>query len=142
MQRQTRQKQAIYEVIENAKRPLLANEVLGLASKSVPSLSIATVYRNLKHLLGDKRIEVVELPGQNPRYELAGMAHHHYFQCRTCDRVFEIERCPGHLQDLAPLGFQVEGHEIVLYGQCQDCCSPSSEEQTKLEPEASFNANL
>lgn len=121
MERKTRQHQAIYDVIVAAHRPLLAQEVLALASAAVPRLSLATVYRNLKTLQDEGDIKTVVLPGQNPRYELTSRSHHHHFQCRQCERVFDLETCPGNLDRLAPSGFMVEDHEIILYGRCDDC---------------------
>lgn len=121
MERKTRQHQAIFDVIVAAHRPLLAQEILVLASLAVPRLSLATVYRNLKTLQDEGDIKPVLLPGQNPRYELASHAHHHHFQCRQCERVFALEACPGNLHRLAPSGFTVEDHEIILYGRCDDC---------------------
>ena len=128
MERKTRQYQAILDVMVAVRRPLLAQEILALASESVPRLSLATVYRNIKTLQDDGGIKAVVLPGQNPRYELAGRSHHHHFQCRQCERVFEIKACPGNLDRLAPSGFMVEDHEIVLYGRCGDCAG----EQVRL----------
>lgn len=104
-----------------ADRPLLAQEILTLATGVVPQLSIATVYRNIKALQEEGTIKAVVLPGQNPRYELASRAHHHHFQCRECERVFDLETCPGNLESLAPSGFMVEDHEIILYGRCGEC---------------------
>ncbi|WP_293813751.1 transcriptional repressor [uncultured Aquitalea sp.] len=121
MERRTRQHQAIFDVMTTAERPLLAQEILALASEAVPQLSIATVYRNLKALQDEGTIKPVVLPGQNPRYELASYGHHHHFQCRRCGRVFDFKACPGNLEHLAPTGFTVEEHEIILYGQCRDC---------------------
>jgi Fur family ferric uptake transcriptional regulator len=121
MERNTRQHQAIFDVIVAAHRPLLAQEVLALASVVVPRLSLATVYRNLKTLQNEGAIKTVLLPGQNPRYEMANRSHHHHFQCRQCERVFDLEACPGNLEGLAPSGFMVEDHEIILYGRCDDC---------------------
>lgn len=121
MERKTRQHQAIYDVIVGAHRPLLAHEVLALATEVVPRLSLATVYRNIKTLQDEGSIKAVVLPGQNPRYELASRSHHHHFQCRQCERVFDLEACPGNLDNLAPSGFMVEEHEIILYGRCSEC---------------------
>jgi len=59
MERITRQHQAILDVIVNARRPLLAQEVLSLASKAVPRLSLATVYRNIKGLQDAGEIRAV-----------------------------------------------------------------------------------
>jgi hypothetical protein len=61
------------------------------------------------------------LPGEVARYELAGGGHHHHFQCLSCQRVFEVEACPGNLASLAPPGFTVEDHDLTLYGRCNEC---------------------
>ena len=97
-------------------------EVHQLAQRAVPSLGIATVYRNLRALAEGGWLHEVELPGGGPaRYEVAGKQHHHHFHCRGCDRVFEVDDCPGDLRALAPAGFRPESHEIILYGLCAGC---------------------
>lgn len=121
MKRSTRQRTAIRDAIAEAGRPLLPQEVLDVAQGEVPGLGIATVYRNLKSLALDGELHSVELPGESPRYELAGRGHHHHFQCNTCQRVFDVLACPGDLGRLAPKGFTVEDHDLTLYGRCGDC---------------------
>lgn len=121
MERHTRQRAAIREAIVAAARPLLPQEVLQAAQRQVPGLGIATVYRNLKGLVEEGELRVVHLPGENPRFEATGHAHHHHFQCRQCQRVFDVHACPGDLSRLAPQGFTVEDHDLTLYGRCQDC---------------------
>lgn len=128
MERKTRQHEAIYAALSKAGRPLLAQEIFALSTEAVPQLSLATVYRNIKALQEEGLIKAVLLPGQNPRYELVSLdhaehAHHHYFQCRECERVFDLETCPGNLDKLAPNGFLVEDHEIILYGRCEPCAT-------------------
>ena len=86
-------------------------------------MGIATVYRNLKLLVEEGSVQVVELPGDSPRYESKHLGHHHQFQCRACERVFDVHGCPGDLARLAPAGFRVEAHELTLYGQCADCAT-------------------
>jgi Fur family ferric uptake transcriptional regulator len=121
IERSTRQRSAIRSAVDAAGRPLLAQEVLELAQQEVPGLGLATVYRNLKSLTEAAELRVVQLPGENPRYERMGHSHHHHFQCRSCGKVFDVHACPGDLSKLAPPGFSVEDHEITLYGQCADC---------------------
>lgn len=121
MERNTRQRTAIREAIALAGRPLLPQEVLDAAQAAAPGLSIATVYRNLRALQDEGEVQPVMLPGENPRYEIAGHAHHHHFQCRSCQRVFEVEACPGDMSHLAPAGFSVEDHDLTLYGRCNEC---------------------
>lgn len=95
--------------------------MLPAAQSYVPGLGIATVYRNVKALVQDGWLESVALPGEPPRYEVAGKQHHHHFRCRTCDRVFEIDGCFTNLVQLTPSGFRLEGHAVVLYGLCTAC---------------------
>lgn len=121
MERNTRQRAAIRAALESAGRPLLPQEVLEAAQTEVPALGLATVYRTLKDLVEEDALRVVHLPGENPRYEVAGHHHHHHFQCTRCQRVFDIAACPGDLAPLAPRGFTVEDHEITLYGRCDEC---------------------
>lgn len=124
MERKTRQRSAIRDVIARADRPLLPQEVLDAAQKEVPSLGIATVYRHLKALVDEGALLAVNLPGENPRFEPVGHQHHHHFQCRQCQRVFDVHACPGDLGSLAPQGFTVEDHDLTLYGRCKDCAPP------------------
>ena len=121
MERVTRQRDAIKSVIQAAKRPLSPAEVLEGARAAVPALGMATVYRNLKLLVADGTVEVINLPGESPRYEMSESAHHHHFQCTSCRRVYDVPGCPGNLRGLAPRGFTVEHHDVTLYGRCSDC---------------------
>lgn len=117
----TQQRQAIRAALQEADRPLSPNEVLEAAQTEAPTLGIATVYRNLRTLTEDGWLQPVGLPGGPDRYEIAGKDHHHHFHCRSCDRLFEVESCPGNLQRICPPGFALDDHEIILYGHCSDC---------------------
>ena len=126
MERNTRQRAAILDAISRAGRPLLPRELLQSAQGALPGLGIATVYRNLKALLAEGQIRVVDLPAENARFEMAGGRHHHHFQCTRCQRVFDVEACPGDLSSLAPPGLAVEDHDLTLYGRCAECAAASA----------------
>ncbi|MFN0101021.1 MAG: Fur family transcriptional regulator [Bryobacteraceae bacterium] len=119
--RDTRQRRAIRTAFRSTDRPLDPNEVLDLAAGEHSGLGIATVYRNIKTLMEEGWLTAVELPGEVTHYELAGKEHHHHFHCRTCGKVFEMNACLPNVQKLAPQGFQVSGHDLLLYGACRDC---------------------
>ena len=111
--------------MQAAGRPLLPSEILLEAQREVPALGIATVYRNIRQLMEAEEVQLVALPGEPPRYELAGHMHHHHFRCHGCSRVFDVHACPGDMQKLVPRGFTVDGHELTLYGSCGDCKRPA-----------------
>lgn len=118
--RRTQQRDSIRRALEDAGRPLSPAEILEFARAGTPSLGIATVYRTIKGLVEQGWAVSVDLPGEPPRFELAGKHHHHHFICRRCDRTFELDGCTGVLPRL-PRGFAVESHEIFLYGSCAEC---------------------
>lgn len=119
--RKTRQRDAIRQAFESAGRPLAPEQVLAAAKAVVAGLGVATVYRNIRTLLEEGWLVPVALPGEATRYELSGKAHHHHFHCRGCGEIFELEGCAVALREMAPRGFEVTGHEVVLYGFCQHC---------------------
>jgi Fur family ferric uptake transcriptional regulator len=119
--RNTRQRRAIRDAFVTADRPLNPNEVLELATSGHEGIGIATVYRNIKALVEEGWLTTVELPGESARYELAGKAHHHHFHCKHCGKVYELTGCLTGFKAMAPPGFEVTGHEVLLYGSCNTC---------------------
>jgi Fur family ferric uptake transcriptional regulator len=119
--RNTRQRNAIRQAFDESTRPLSPQEVLDWGRRRVANMSLATVYRTLAVLLEEKQITRVELPGQPPLYELAGLKHHHHFHCDVCGRTFDIEGCPGDLSRMVPPGFELKRHDLTLFGRCAAC---------------------
>jgi len=119
--RQTQQRPAVRDVLEQADRPLSPQEILGLAQEVQPGMGIATVYRAVKAGVAESWLTLVDLPNGPTRYEPAGKKHHHHFECTACRAVFDVDGCPGGLDKLLPEGYHLTGHEIILYGLCSNC---------------------
>jgi len=122
-ERATQQRSAIRLAFGGAGRPLSAAELHELARSECPNLGMSTVYRELKRLQECGEIAPVEVSGGPMRYELAEAAakHHHHFRCDSCDRVFDLDGCPGGLTQLLPSGFELREHELTLVGTCAEC---------------------
>jgi len=122
-QRQTVQRAAIMTVIEEAQGPLTVGEIHARATRRLPKLGVATVYRTVKLLLEASEIHAVVLPDGQARYESAGLDHHHHFRCRICQLIFDLPGCMMPIPDgtALPNGFVVERHEITLFGRCPNC---------------------
>jgi Fur family transcriptional regulator, ferric uptake regulator len=123
----TKQKLVLGEVFERAKRPLTATEICQEARGKIPSLGIATVYRAIKQFVTDGQIRTVEIPGVPPHYESAARHHHHFFLCQQCRHLFDLLGCVRGVRALAPSGFHVQQHEIVLYGECASCAAKAGQ---------------
>ncbi len=121
MKRKTNQRSAIQEVFKQDDRPLGIDEILKAGRRKVESLNQATVYRNLKLLVQDGWLKKINTPELGVLYEISGKKHHHHFQCRSCDRLFELSGCALNKRDLAPPGFVTERHEVFLFGLCSAC---------------------
>jgi len=121
--RRTKQRDAILKEILSAEGPLSVNEIHGRASGTLPGLGIATVYRTIKALREEGEVSVVELPGEEPRYEPAGRGHHHHFRCLSCEQTFDLEVCPVGIPSgtMLPGGYRVDDHNLTLYGRCSEC---------------------
>ena len=119
--RNTRQKAAIREAFLQADRPLSPEEAVSLAKDAVEEVSLATVYRNIRTLVEEKWLIPVEVPGQSPRYEVAGKGHHHHFQCSRCGKLFDLAGCEASVKLKLPPGFLATGHEFFVYGKCAAC---------------------
>lgn len=123
--RNTRQRNAILKSIRGADGPLSVGEIHGRSSIEIPGLGIATVYRAVKALREEGEILLVELPGEEPRYEPVGRGHHHHFRCFSCEQTFDLAGCPVGIPrgTTLPGGYTVEDHSLTLYGRCADCLS-------------------
>lgn len=121
--RRTRQRNTILKEILSAEGPLSVAEIHERAGREVLGLGIATVYRTIKSLLDGEEVVVVELPGEEPRYEPSGRGHHHHFRCRVCELTFDLEVCPVGIPrgTTLPGGYTVEDHSLTLYGRCAAC---------------------
>lgn len=121
--RNTKQRNAILRNIREAEGPLSVAEIHERAGREISGLGIATVYRAIKALREDGEVVVVELPGEEPRYEPAGRGHHHHFRCLSCEQTFDLEICPVGIPrgTTLPGGYTVEDHSLTLYGRCASC---------------------
>jgi len=119
----SRQREAILEIIKSTAKHLTAKEVFQDVRKTIPKISLGTVYRNINLLkeLG----EIREIVYGNKESRLDGMTEeHHHFHCYSCGDLFniyasiskEIEETINKEQ-----GLIVTDHKIEFYGYCNQC---------------------
>ena len=118
---QTRQREAILQVLDEAGRPVTRDEILKLGRKKIERLGPATVDRTIRELSKTFHIVGVEFPGQPRRYELPAKGEHPHFICRECNKVFDLPVKMQLPKVDAPKGFLVTGGEVIYSGICPDC---------------------
>jgi Fur family ferric uptake transcriptional regulator len=122
-QRNTSQRDTIAQVIRAARGPLTIAQIHERAKRRSRGLGVATVYRTVKLLLTTQQIHVLRMPDGEKRYESAHLDHHHHFRCRKCEQVYDLPGCPLAIADgtKLPAGFEVDAHEVTLFGTCPSC---------------------
>ena len=88
--------------------------------KTMPKISLATVYRNLKELVGLGLVSTVETEDKTLRYDGTTSPHIH-FVCKRCGKIIDIFKPSGLSSAAAFAGMSIETEKIVLYGKCREC---------------------
>lgn len=120
----TKQREAILQVLANAQAPLSAEEVCGQVSEQYPRLALSTVYRNLERFADAGILERCLFHDGITRYNLAHGRHGHYLVCTHCNAKLRIGDCP--LEKVAQkleqdTGYEICGHDLTIYGVCPQC---------------------
>jgi Fur family ferric uptake transcriptional regulator len=116
MQRLSCQRTIVLETLTAAHQPLLLQEAIEPIQATLLRLGIAPVYRQLKQSVKEGTLHVVRLLGKNARCAAARHAQYRHFQCTACQRVFDVQVCPGDLARLISKGFTINDHDLTLYG--------------------------
>ena len=116
--RNTRQKDLIYEVVVSSSCHLTADEVYNECIKSIPNISLGTVYRNLNSLVDSRKIRRIKMPNKIDRYDKT-LIHSHII-CNKCGRIDDIFY---EYNILLPelLDYDVIDYDLCFNGICNDC---------------------
>ena len=123
IQRNTIQCSLVLETVNRLHCHATADEVYEAIVKEHPTVSRATVYRNLNRLSETGNIRKIEIPGGPDRFDHQRHEHYHV-KCAKCGRVFDVDM--DYNSDLEEKikdahGFQFTGHNIIFTGICPEC---------------------
>lgn len=114
-------REEIYRYLAGTKSHPMAEEIYSALKPSNPSLSLATVYRNLSKFVAEgKAIEIVG--GNHAVHFDACVTPHYHFSCERCHRIYDTDLPPLELdfKQLESVG-TIRRHELVFYGICHQC---------------------
>ena len=123
MRRETKQREAILNVLQSAGSHPTADWVYDEVRKVIPNISKGTIYRNLKILREDGEISELNLSGTVSRYEGRQEKHYH-FRCEKCGRVFDLDEPVNNELDARVAkrtGCKVSYHQLEFRGLCNGC---------------------
>ena len=117
MERTSRQRSLILEIVRNSRNHPTAEAVYAEARKLMPNISLGTVYRNLRQLTTAGSIRAVSFGSEPDRFD--GMLDaHEQFVCLTCGTVYDIQPTLGHPH--LP-GKTVTNYRLDYFGSCEAC---------------------
>src|SRR5579884_1384387 len=114
----TPQRLAIYQALEADTTHPTAEAIYERIRESMPTVSLATVYKTLNELVSI---------GELRRFDIHGTSHfdtrtdqHAEAVCLRCNAIVDVA-APGTPPAVAVPGFQIVGQTQTLYGYCDQC---------------------
>ena len=129
--RLTRQRRLILQILESRRDHPGAQEILEEAKKVQPSISLGTVYRNLKVLAEQGVIKEISTLGEGSRFDAQPVPHSHLV-CRRCGKVVDVHFDLSETLDAEvskQTGFLSVSHALTFYGVCPDCATEAELKQ-------------
>ena len=126
--RNTRQLEVIWDAIKDETSHPTADQIYDKVRRSIPNISLGTVYRNLQKLVADGKLQVVTLRRSQHFDPL--VTHHQHFICEECEQVYDVMVDPAERLVPARLpeeGFTVTSHQMAFYGRCVQCAAPPAD---------------
>ncbi len=121
----SRKREAIYQTVCDTKVHPTAEWVYEALKPVYPAtLSLATVYRNLKKFCESGKIRRVGVINGQEHFD-ADVSRHSHFVCSACGRVLDIFEPLVGEETVAGLeekySFSIESEDILFNGLCPDC---------------------
>ena len=114
----TPQRLTILKTIDNAGH-ISIEDIYKEIKPIFPSISLATVYKNIHSLKDENILAEIHLQNSKPKYEIKKQPHGHFI-CKKCNQVYDFELqnvCTPKLNEID----EIDESEVYLYGICKNC---------------------
>ena len=133
----TQQRQVIYDVLCSTAGHPSPEQVYDVVRERIPSISLATVYKNLHLFIASGIFRQVSLHHGSMRVETNHSTHHHLL-CTRCKAIHDIE--PEHLglpeePRTLPGGFLMQRLAVDVLGLCAGCQREAAGLNAEMDPE-------
>lgn len=123
--RMTPQRHAILTYLMDSMTHPTADEIYRALSPKFPSMSVATIYNNLRLFVEAGLVRELTYGDDSSRFD-ADLSDHYHCICKTCGTITDFEYPPLLEVERAAskeTGFRVEGHRMEVYGTCEACAA-------------------
>lgn len=115
----SRQRELIRAAVNRSDRHPTAEAVYRQVRLREPTISLATVYRNLNQLVDNHELRRISVPGDSDHFDHT-MEYHEHMICTACGAVVDVWPARELDEQLRALP-GVTDYELILYGLCPDC---------------------
>jgi Fur family transcriptional regulator, peroxide stress response regulator len=124
----THQRQIIFQAVVAKHGHYSPEEVYESVRHEIPSISLATVYKNLHTFVQSGMLREVSPHHGSLRVD-PRLEPHHHLVCMVCKSIFDIDSDalgPIKLQGRLPQGFRAERMSVDILGTCSRCSSKTT----------------
>jgi Fur family transcriptional regulator, peroxide stress response regulator len=128
--RMTPQRHAILTYMLDTMMHPTADDIYRALEGRFPSMSVATVYNNLRVFIEAGLVRELTYGDASSRYD-ADMSEHYHAICDICGKIVDFEYPALHEAEKVAqeqTGLKVRGHRMEVHGLCQDCTEEDSRE--------------
>jgi Fur family peroxide stress response transcriptional regulator len=121
----THQRLVIYEEMLRMGEHPSPEAVFEKVREKLPTLSLATVYNNIRALVDHGLLQEVSVHHGSLRLETNMKPHHHLVctRCKTIEDLDEQDFEPIRLKKSLPRGFRVHRYSVDVLGLCRRCAA-------------------
>lgn len=119
----TPQRHAILTYLLETMTHPTADEIYKALAQQFPTMSVATVYNNLRVFREAGVLRELSYGDQSSRFD-ANLSEHYHAVCKACGKITDFHFPPLFEAEKTAereVGFVVEGHRMEVYGICPEC---------------------
>lgn len=126
MERYSKQRELIIESLQNRYDHPTAQMVYEDVKEKIPSIGIATVYRNLAKLTEEGRVLKLKTKNGKCRYD-GHLEEHIHFECDNCCKIYDIflDDSSEFNNDIKKIADTIEAEanncKLIISGYCKNC---------------------
>jgi Fe2+ or Zn2+ uptake regulation protein len=119
----THQRQVIWDALMDMHDHPSPEAVYEKVRTKIPSISLATVYKNVRTFIEHDMLREVSLHHGSARLETNLHPHHHMVctQCKAISDLDDSEIEPVRLKKRTPDGFRIDRYSVEVLGLCKQC---------------------
>ncbi len=124
----THQREIIYRTMSSMENHPSPEAIFEVVREHVPSISLGTVYKNIRTFLDAGLLREVSQHHGSLRVE-TNLTPHHHLVCLECKAILDLDESdldPVRLRRRPPAGFRIQQYCVEITGLCSVCAARSA----------------